>query len=52
MSSLLGKQNCQVVVLFLSEDEVERGLRGHFVTLVKVLKQLNQCSPEIKIILG
>ena len=38
MSSLLGKQNCQVVVLFQPEDEVERGLRGHFVTLIKVLK--------------
>lgn len=45
MSSLLGKQNCEAVVLFLSEDEVERGLRGHFVTLIKVLKQLIQCSP-------
>ena len=43
--SLLGKQNCEAVVLFLSEDEVERGLRGHFVTLIKVLKQLIQCSP-------
>ena len=40
MSSILGKQNCQVVVLFLSEDEVERGLRGHFVTLIKIFKQL------------
>ena len=48
MSSLLGKQNCQVVVLFLSEDEVEGGSRGHFVTLIKALKQLIQCSPEIK----
>ena len=48
MSPVWGKQNCQVVVLFLSEDEVEIGLGGHFVTLIKIMKQLSCCSPEIK----